>query len=150
MSNHEEAIRAGAASLLEPGEQVLAALVASPRGSTTAGAGGAAAGLIGGQWSGKNASGAEAAGLVVTRSCGVVLTPTRVVTLDLGISMMGAVKDVKEVMSSVPLAEIESVESKRLGAAGVITVTAKGGTFKLEAKAPAAKQFAEAFQQAKA
>jgi hypothetical protein len=149
MSNHEEAIKAGAAQFLEPGEQVLAALVASPRGSTTGGAGGAA-GLIGGQWSGKNASGAKAAGLVVKRSCGLALTPTRVVTFDLGISMMGAVKDVKELLSAVPLSEIESVEGKRFGAGGVITVNAQSGTFKLECKAPAAKEFAEAFSRAKA
>lgn len=148
MSNHEEKIKEGAAPSLEPGEQILAALVASPRGSST-GAVGGAAGLIGGQWSGKNASGAQAAGLVVERNCGVVLTPSRIMTFGLGISMMGAVKDVKDVLSSVPLTEIESVESKRLGAAGVITVTAQGGTFKLESKAPAAKQFAEAFAQAK-
>lgn len=148
MSNHGEKIREGAGPKLEPGEQILAAIVASPRGSSTGAAGGAA-GLIGGQWSGKNASGAEAAGLVVERNSGVVLTPTRIVTFALGISLMGAVKEVKDVLSSVPLNEIESVESKRFGAAGVITVTAQGGTFKLESKAPPAKQFAEAFAQAK-
>ncbi len=48
MTSHEDSIREGAAPFLEPGEQVLAALVVSPRGSTTGGAGGAA-GLIGGQ-----------------------------------------------------------------------------------------------------
>jgi hypothetical protein len=149
MSSHEEQIKEGAASFLEPGEQILAAVVASPRGSTTGGAGGAA-GLIGGQWAGKNASGAKAAGLVVKRSCGLALTPSRIVTFDLGISMMGAVKEVKSVLSSVPLAEIESVEGKRFGAGGVITITAQGGTFKLESKAAGAKEFAEAFDRAKA
>jgi hypothetical protein len=59
------------------------------------------------------------------------LAPSRIVTFDLGMS------------------EIESVEGKRFGAGGVITVTAHSGTFKLECKAPAAKAFADAFAGAK-
>jgi hypothetical protein len=148
MSTHTEAISEGAAPFLAPGERVLAAAVVSPRGSSTAMAGGGA-GMIGGQWSGRNARGAEAAGLVVKRSCGLALTPTRIVTLDLNISLMGAIKGANEMLSSVSLDEIEWVEGKRFGAGGVITINANAGTFKLECKAGAAKDFAEAFSAAK-
>ena len=147
MSNHETAIRDGVASRLD-GEQVLAAIVASPRGSMTAQMGGAA-GMIGAGKSGKQEQGAQAAGLVVQRNSGVVLTPTRLVTFALKISMMGAVKEVAEQLSEVPVAQIDSLEAKRMGAAGVITVNANGSEFKLESKAGPAKDLAEAFQQAR-
>jgi hypothetical protein len=149
MANHEEAITSGAAPFLEPGEVVLAAMVASPRGSTTAQMGGAA-GLIGGGKVGKQGEGAAAAGLVVERNTGLVLTPTRLVTLRLGISLMGAVKEVKELLGALPLSEVTSFEVNRMGAAGVIKVAANGSEFKLEAKAGPAKQFAAAVDQARA
>ena len=149
MANHEEAITSGAAAFLEPGEVVLAAMVASPRGSTTAQMGGAA-GLIGGSKAGKQGGGAAAGGLVVERNSGLVLTPTRLVTLRLGISFTGSVKEVKELLGSLPLSEVTSLEASRMGAAGVIKVAANGSEFKLEAKAGPAKQFAAAFEEARA
>jgi hypothetical protein len=148
VSKHEDAIKAGAAGLLD-GEEILAAMVASPRGSTTAGMGGAA-GLIGSGAAGKQGKGAASAGLVVQRNSGLVLTPTRLVTFALAISFVGAVKEVKEMLSSLPLTEIDSLEAKRMGAAGVITVSANGSEFKLEGKAPGAQDFAAAFARAKA
>jgi hypothetical protein len=148
MANHEDAIREGAPPHLEPGEEILAAMVASPRGSTTAAMGGAA-GIIGGTKAGGQVGAAAGAGLAVGRNSGLVLTPTRVVTLQLAISMMGSVKEVKGLLGSMPLAEIDSVDFKRMGAAGVLTVGAGGGEFKLEAKAGPAKDFAEAFARAK-
>src|SRR5262245_58559770 len=144
MANHEEAITAGAAPFLEPGEQVLAAMVASPRGSTTAQMGGAA-GLIGGGKAGKQGKGAAEAGMGVERNTGLVLTPTRLVTFRLGISFTGSVKEVKEPLGSMPLAEISSLDFSRMGAAGVLKVAANGSEFKLEAKAGPAKRFAAAF-----
>ena len=74
---------------------------------------------------------------------------TRLVTLQLAISMMGSVKEVKGVLGSVPLAAIDSIDFKRMGAAGVLTVGAAGDEFKLEAKAGPAKAFADAFAQAR-
>ena len=103
--------------------------------------------MIGQGRSGKQAAGAESAGLVVDRNSGVVLTPTRLVTFALAISMMGSVKEVKEQLSELPLDQVDSLVTKRMGAAGVITVAANGAEFKLESKAGAAKDFAEAFGQ---
>lgn len=149
MANHEEAITAGAAPFLEPGEVVLAAMVASPRGSTTAQMGGAA-GLIGGGKVGKQAEGAAAGGLTVERNSGLVLTPTRLLTFRLAISFTGSVKEVKEPLGALPLSELTSFEVSRMGAAGVVKVAANGSEFKLEAKAGPAKQFAAAVEQARA
>jgi hypothetical protein len=149
VANHEEAIRAGATPFLEPGESVLAAMVASPRGSTTAQMGGAA-GILGGTKAGQQGQGAAAGGLVVERNSGLVLTPTRLLTLSLGISFTGAVKEVKELLGALPLAEVTSLEVSRMGAAGVMKIAANGSEFKLEAKAGPAKQFAAAFEQATA
>jgi hypothetical protein len=149
MANHEEAIRSGATPFLEPGETILAAMVASPRGSTTAQMGGAA-GLIGGSKAGKQSEGAGSGGLVVERNSGLVLTPTRLVTLRLGISFTGSVKEVKELIGALPLSEVTSLEASRMGAAGVVKVAANGSEFKLEAKAGPAKEFAAAYEKAKA
>ncbi len=149
MSNHEEALRAGVTPLLDPGEVVLAAIVASPRGSTTAQMGGAA-GMIGGTKAGKQGQGAAAAGLVLERNSGLVLTANRLLTFRLSISLLGAVKEVKEMLGSLALSEVTSLAVSRLGAAGVITVAANGAEFKLEAKAGPAKQLAAAYDQARA
>jgi hypothetical protein len=148
VANHEEAIRAGAPPFLEPGEEILAAIVASPRGSTTAAMGGAA-GIIGGTKAGSHVKGAGEGGLVVERNTGLVLTPTRLVTLRLKISMTGSVKEVKELLGTLPLSEVTSFEVSRMGAAGVMKVAANGAEFKLEAKGGAAKQFGAAVDQAR-
>jgi hypothetical protein len=56
----------------------------------------------------------------------------------------------KEVMSSIPLDEVDSVEAKRMGLAGVLVIVARGSEVKLEAgKVSAVKAFAEAFSQAR-
>ena len=143
--SHETDLREGAAGKVG-GEQILAAIVASPRGATTAGLGGAA-GMIGMGMSGKQQQGAQGAGLIVQRNSGLVLTPTRLLSFALKISFVGAVKEVGEQLSEVPVEQINSVEAKRMGAAGVITVTINSSPFKLESKAGPAKDLAEAFQQ---
>lgn len=147
MTQHDDAIRQGITSYLEGGEQVVATIVASPRGSQTATSGGlGAAGAVGRRWAGSNEDGAATLGLVLQRSCGVVLTDQRLITLDLAISAFGKVKEVRALLSAVTRSRIIEVEARRLGAAGVVTLTAEGGaSFKLEAKPAAAKVFAAAF-----
>ena len=80
----------------------------------------------------------------------VAVTPTSLLTLSVGVSMGGQIKEVKEVLSTVPLAEVDSLEVKRMGLAGVMEITAGGGSFKLEGKAKDMKEFAAAFERAKA
>jgi hypothetical protein len=146
MSKHEDAIREGARELLEPGEEIRSALIVSPRGSNTALAGGVAAGEIGARWSNKNRGAAEDADLVVKRSCGLALTDRRLLTLDVGISMMGAIKDVKALLSELPLDRVDAMRSRW----NVLTVDAGEAEFKLECKPPAAKAMVRAFEAEKA
>jgi hypothetical protein len=141
MSKHEDSIVQGAQRLLSPGEQIFSALVVSPRGSTTAAVGGLAPSEIGRRWSNKNKQAAENVGLVVKRSSGLALTNQRVLTLELEISLTGAVKEVTGLLSEVPLDQVEEVKSKW----NVLTISALGSQFKLECKPPAAKAFARAF-----
>jgi hypothetical protein len=146
MSKHEDSIVEGAQRLLSPSEQIVSALVVSPRGSTTAAVGGLAPTEIGRRWSNKNKQAAESVGLVVKRSSGLALTNQRVLTLDLEISLTGAVKQVTGLLSELALDQVEEVRSKW----NVLTISALGSQFKLECKPPAAKAFARAFGEAKA
>jgi hypothetical protein len=141
-----EQIRDGARPLLDEGEEIVAALVASPRGAQTAAQLGAA-GAIGRKWTGKHVNAAETTGLVIHRNVGIAVTRSRLLTLDVSISMMGAVKDVKEIASAVPLSEISSIKSKW----NVLTITTAGGSeIKLEANPGRSKEFAAAFGDLKA
>ncbi len=146
MSKTEDSIAEGAQGLLEPGETIISALVVSPRGSATAAAAGLGPGEIGRRWSSKNKSAAADAGLVITRSSGLVLTTRRLLTLDLAISMTGAVKEVKGLLSELPLDQVDGIRSKW----NVLTISAGGAEFKLECKPPAAKAVAKAFGAARA
>lgn len=50
----------------------------------------------------------------------------------------------------VPLGLVDSVEVKRMGLAGVMEINSGGSSFKLEGKVPDMKEFADAFNRAKA
>jgi hypothetical protein len=146
MSKAEDSIVEGAKGLLLPGEEIISALVVSPRGSTTATSGGLAVGEIGRRWSSKNKAAAENVGLVVKRSSGLALTNRRLLTMDLAISLTGAVKEVTAMLSQLPLEQVDEIKSKW----NVLTISAGGSQFKLECKPPAAKALARAFVEAQA
>jgi hypothetical protein len=146
MSKHEDSIKAETRGLMQPGEEIVAAVVVSPRGSSTALAGGVGPGEIGARWAGKNARAAEDLGLVVKRNSGLALTNQRLITLDLAISLTGGIKEVKEMLSEVPLDRVDEIKSKW----NVLTVNSGGAQFKLECKPPAAKAMAKAFGATKA
>jgi hypothetical protein len=116
------------------------ALVASPRGSNT-GAQLGVAGAIGRKWANKHIDTAETTGLAVHRNVAVALTRSRLLTLKVSISMMGAVKDVQEITSAVPLTAVDAIHSKW----NVLTITVGGTPIKLEAHPGASKEFATAF-----
>jgi hypothetical protein len=63
---------------------------------------------------------------------------------------MGAIKEVTDVLSVVPLAEVDSLQVKRMGLTGVMEISAGGGSFKLEGKPGDMKELAEVFERAKA
>ena len=159
MARAEAKIKDGAAPYLEDGEEVLAAMVARPRGWTQSNAspgGGAVAGLIGGTLGGKkqqqNVGAAEDAGFEITSPMALAVTNRRLLSLKISSPVgLGIGGDVKELVSSAPLSEVDSIELKRLAVGKTVTVTVRGTPFVLEVGAGAnAKGVAEAFEQAKA
>ena len=145
MSKHEDSIVDRAGGLLLPGEEIVSALVVSPRGSSTAAAPGLAPGEIGRRWRNKNKATAEQVGLIVKRNSGLALTNRRLLTLGLATSLTGGIKEVKGILSEVPLDQVDELKSKW----NVLTISVGGAQFKLECKPPAAKAFATAFAAAK-
>jgi len=159
MARAEAKIKDGAAPYLEDGEEVLAAMVARPRGWTQSNAspgGGAVAGLIGGTLGGKkqqqNVGAAEEAGFEITSPMALAITNRRLLSLKISSPVgLGIGGEVKELVSSAPLSEVDSIELKRLAVGKTVTVTVRGTPFVLEVGAGAnAKGVAEAFEQAKA
>jgi len=149
VSKHREQIIAAAKGKLD--EEILAAAWGKPRGSGTAAAGaGVIVGEIGARWVGKQHKGAEAAGITLGNPGAVVITPSSLVTMKVKVSAMGAIKEVTEVLSVVPLGDVDSLEVKRAGLTGVMEITVGGGTFKLEGKPGDMKELVEVFEQAKA
>jgi len=157
MARAEAKIKDGAAQFLEPGEEVLAAFVARPRGWTQASAspgGGAIAGAIGGAIGGKKqkqqVEAADSVGFELANPMALALTDRRLLCLGLSTVIgMGMGGNVKELVSEVPLSEVDSIESKRLAAGRTVTVTIHGTPFKLETGAGAnVKGVVEGFETA--
>jgi hypothetical protein len=148
-SKQEQKLKDEVAPLLEPGEDVRAVLIAGPRGFTQSVAG--VRGL-GRHQQGTAREGAGEAGIQLASPGGVVLTQRRLLTVQTGEAIgMGVGGGVKEILSSVPLSDVNSIKVKRLLLGYVVTLTVRGSEFKLEANAAAgAKPLAEAFERAKA
>lgn len=159
MARSEAKIKEGAAQFLEDGEEVLAAIVARPRGWTQAAAsagGGAAAGLIGGALGRKkeqrNVDAAEKAGFQLASPMALVVTQRRLLSLEVTSPIgFGIGVKVKGLVSEVPVSEVQSIDVKRLAVGKTVTVTVRGVPFVLEVGAGAnAGGVAEALDRAKA
>jgi hypothetical protein len=148
VSKHQEQIIAAAAGKVDG--PILGAAWGKPRGAMTAAAGGLIAGEIGARWAGKQRAGAQAAGFALGNPGALAVTPTSLVSLKVKVSAMGAIKEVTDVLSVVPLGEVESLEVKRMGLTGVMEITAAGNSFKLEGKPGDMKDLADVFARAKA
>jgi len=149
VSKHQDQIVAAAKGKVD--EELLGAAFAKPRGATTAAAGGGLiASEIGAHKAGKQGKGADAAGIKLGNPGAVAVTATSLVTMEVGVSMGGQIKEVKEVLSMVPLNQVDSIEVKRMGLAGVMEISAGGSSFKLEGKVGDMREFAAAFESAKA
>ena len=148
-SKQEAKVREEARQFLDPGEEVVAAIVARPRGWTQAMAGSL---HLGSRQQGGARAGAEAAGVELASPMAVAITQTRLLTLELGATVgMGAGGSVKRVMTSVPLAEVDSIEIKRLALGKIVKLTIRGNEFKLEVNAAAdAKGLVAALEQGRA
>jgi hypothetical protein len=131
--SYEDKIKEQAQPYLVAGERVLAAFIARPRGATAAGAGGLAGGLAGGRTITRQKQAASGAGLRLASPMALALTEIRLMALRVSQPMaMGKGGDVQELVSHVPLADVDSIEVKRLLIGKVVTVTVQGSRFKLE------------------
>jgi hypothetical protein len=149
VSKHQEQIIAAAKGKLN--EEILGAAWGKPRGAATAAVGGGViTGELGARWMGKQAAGAEAAGITLGNPGAVAVTASSLVTMKVKVSAMGAIKEVTEVLSIVPLAAVDSLEVKRMGLTGVMEINAGGSSFKLEGKPGDMKDLAEVFERTKA
>ena len=151
MSKQETKIIEGVLAHLEPGEQALVAIVAQPKGTTksVAGAGalGAAGAAMGGGERRAANEAAAGAGLVLSSPCAVVLTGQRLLTVKIGAPIgLGLGGKVKEVLSSVPIAEVDGIDVKKVALRQNITIHVRGESVSLEANAAAsAKDLASTF-----
>jgi hypothetical protein len=149
VSKHQEQIIAAAKGKLD--EEILGAAWGKPRGATTAAAGGGViVGEIGARWTGEQRKGAEAAGIEIGNPGAVAITATSLVTMKVKVSAMGAITEIVDVLSVVPLEEVDSLEVRRMGLTGVMAIVARGGSFKLEGKPGDMKELADVFARAKA
>jgi hypothetical protein len=146
MAEQLDQIREHLEPYLEPGEEPVAAMTASPRGKNTAMAAGGAGSMIGYRSVSKQVGRAAAGGLRVESNMAVVVTPRRLLTLKVAFSALGAITAVKELLSAVPLRDVETVEAKRVGLGGNLIITLRGGEpFKLECQVGRARKLVEAF-----
>jgi len=111
-SRQEQKVEEGVKALLGDGEVVLAAVVARPRGWTQAGAGS--------RRSGQAAAGARprrgrAGGDPPGSPMALVVTDRRLLTLQIGSPIgLGIGGEVKELLSAVPIGDVDSIRVKRL------------------------------------
>lgn len=144
----EDKIKEGAQQFLEPGEEVLAAFVARPRGWTQKMAGSMA---IGANQVAKAGESAANAGFQLGSPMAVAITQRRLLSLAMGAQAgMGIGGGVDGLLSAVPLSDVELVKVKRLLVGSVVEIGVRGQTFKVEAGAGAnTKGVAQAFERSR-
>ena len=98
----------------------------------------------------KQAQAAAAAGLALGNPGAVALTPTSLVTMQVKVSMTGEIKEVTEVLTTLPLAEIDDIEVERMGLGGLLRIRARGNKVTLEGRMGEMRAFAEAFIESRA
>jgi len=150
--SYEDKIREQAGRYLHPGERVVTAFMARPRGASQASMGGLAGNIIGGRKAAQQSRAAKDAGLQLASPMALVLTDRRLLVLRISPPIgLGKGGDVKDLVSEAPLTDVDSIDVKRLLAGKVVTVTVRGTSFKLEVGAGAGgKGLVEGFAQAKA
>jgi hypothetical protein len=150
MSKQEQKVKEGTAPMLDEGEQVLAAIFARPRGWTQSHAGSL---QLGASQQGKSRHAAADSGFPLASPMSLVLTNRRLLSVSIGSPIgMGKGGEVKEIVGSAALDEVDSIESKRLLAGKIVKLRVRGGDeIKLEANAAAdVKGLIEAFEGSRA
>ena len=142
MSKQETKVMEGMRPHLAAGEEPLVAIIAQPKGTTKAAAGAGALGAAGAAMGGGERRAANesaaGAGLVLASPCAVVLTPQRLLTVKIGAPIgLGLGGKVKEVLSSVPIADVAGIDVKKIAMRQNITIHVRGESVALEANAAA-------------
>jgi hypothetical protein len=148
-SRYEEKFKQGAAPFLDADEEVLSAFIAQPKGRGQAmSGGGMIASELGARKARKARAAADEAGLVIDAPMALAVTQRRLLTLKISSPVLGRGGEVKELLSAVPLDEVDSIEVRRFGLGKRITVTVRGVAVELEGAA-GANELADAFDAAK-
>lgn len=148
-SKYTEKYQEQAAEYLEPGEQVLSACIAQPKGRTLAMVGGGGAASAMGQRQQQASSGAaETAGLLVEGPMAIAITDQRVATFKISAPVLGRGGNIKEMLSAISLSAVDSWEYKKFGMREKTTITVGGTPVQLESAA-GGKQLHEAFEHAR-
>lgn len=149
MGAYDAKIRDGARPFLAPDEEVLASIIARPRGWTQAMAGSAALGQA--QMHRAN-EGAAGAGFALASPMALAVTQRRLLSLRIGSPIgLGIGGAVKELAGAAHLSEVDAIEVRSLGLGKTVTVTIGGRPFVLEANAAAdAKGLVAAFERVRA
>jgi hypothetical protein len=122
-------LEASVAELVEPGEQVLAAVPVQTKGSATGMAvGGIIGGAIAGRGSKTTKQSVDQTGIDVTRFAALAVTPQRVLVLKM--NAMGT--KAAGIVSSVPLGEVDGIDVDKGKLRKFVTLRARGGTFEFE------------------
>lgn len=135
-------------ALLPPGEELLAAVCVQPKGSGNAGAvGGLAGAVIAGRGGKNTAESSQATGITIPRFAALAVTQRRLLILKM--NAMGSKAD--EIVSEVPIAEVESIIAGKSMLRRQVTLNARGGTFEFEAhKATPVENLSDALAAARA
>ncbi len=138
MGRQEDKVKRGAPPCLESGEDVLAAVIARPRGSTINDVGGNLGPRIGGRKVHEAMAAGGNAGLALANPMALLVTTRRVVVLKIGSPVgLGIGGAVEGLVSSLPISAVDEIRVRRLLLGKVITVIVAGEEIKLEVGAGA-------------
>jgi hypothetical protein len=133
MGRQEDKVKRGAAAYLESGEDLLAAVIARPRGSAINDVGGNLGPRIGGQKVHEAMAAGANAGLALVNPMALLVTTRRVVVLKIGsVFGLGIGGAVEGLVSSLPISAVDEIRVRRLLLGRVITVIVAGEEIKLE------------------
>jgi hypothetical protein len=147
----DKAMKKSIEEYLQPGEQALGVLIVQGKGMTkTLLAGGALGAAAIGARRDKKAreKGPDESGIELSSKMGLAVTSQRLLIFKAGGAMT---LKAKEILSAVPIADVDSIEVGKGVMTKPITITVRGEAFVVEApKAANTKEFTGAFADAKA
>ena len=134
-SAHEKKFEEGAQPFLEDGERVLATCIAQAKGFSRM----MVSGLdLGKREVGRSSAAAEAGEVKVANPMALALTDRRLLTLRISSPIgFGIGGSVKELLSAIPLDQVDSIAVKKIALRQNITITIRGVEIPLETNAKA-------------